>query len=145
MSTEIRVFFPQSLPSRKAVQQSMHDLGFALDIADLEDEFDGCDGFLPMIAREGGEDEETGTEVYVAAARESIETYGIEDLDPALDREISFRWSSDALEGACAFALAAAIAKLTGGAIYDDTAGTVISIDAALQAARDSLKQARAV
>jgi hypothetical protein len=139
MSMEMRVFFSGPLPSRQAVQQVMHDLGLLFGISDIHDALDDCSGFLPMTYKE----KETGTEVYVGSAQKTIDELGIGGLDSSLNREISFRWGGDLMECASANALSMAIAKLTGGVIYDDSEGAVLPIDAALQITRSCLMSAR--
>jgi hypothetical protein len=89
---------------------SAADSNFAITDIDAEG------GFMPMSHGNGPDAHETGVEVYVGSpgsARKRIEDLGIEGIDPKLNNDISFRWSSDLMEGACAMALAAAIATLT--------------------------------
>jgi hypothetical protein len=133
MSMEMRVFFAGPLPTPAAVTQTMQRLGLNFGITDQQSGFDSAAGFMPMSYSKGDEAYETGVEVYVGSARETIDEFGIEGVDPKLNNEISFRWSSNAMEGACAEALAAAIATLTGGVIYDDSEGIIISIETSIK------------
>jgi hypothetical protein len=82
---------------------------------------------MPMSCGKGADTLETGVEVYVSSARETVDELGIEGIDPKLSSEISLRWDGD-MEGACAEALAAAIATLTPGVIWDDSQGAIISV-----------------
>jgi len=143
MSIHMCVFFSGPLPSQLAVQHAMHDFGLPFEITDLTRGLDSYGAFMPMTS---GEEEETGTEVYVDPARERIKELsksGVAGIDPAFDRAISFRFGGDFMECSCAYALSAAIAKLTGGAIYDDSEGAVIPIDTALHRARKCMDIAR--
>jgi hypothetical protein len=72
-------------------------------------------------------------EVYVDSTRATVDELGIEGIDPKLKNEISFRWAGDALEGASAEALAAAIATLTGGVIWENSEGVIISVETAVE------------
>lgn len=83
-------------------------------------------------AAAGDDADETGVEVHVGDAREAIADLGIEGIDPGLDREVTLRWGGDLMECACANALAAAIAKVKGGTIWDDSAGASIAVEGAV-------------
>jgi hypothetical protein len=131
MSMEMRVFFAGPLPTLAAVTQSMQQLGLNFAITDQELGPDNS-GYMPMSYGNGHDARETGVEVHVGSAVESIADLGIEGIDPKLNNEISFRWGGDAMEGACAEALAAAIATLTGGVILEDQEGIIISVETAI-------------
>jgi hypothetical protein len=133
MSMEMFVFFAGPLPTSLAVTQSMHKLGLNFTIADQQSRLDASDGFVPMSYGDGEDVRQTGVEVYVGSAKETIDQLEIEGIDPKLDNEISFRWGSDFMEGACAQALAAAIAHLTGGVIWDESDGAPISVETAVK------------
>jgi len=87
---------------------------------------------MPMSYGKGADALDVGVEVYVGSARDTVDGLGIEGVDPKLNNEISFRWS-DEMEGACADALAAAIATLTHGVIWEDYGGTIISVETAVK------------
>src|SRR5260370_9430743 len=133
MSMEMRVFFAGPMPTPVAVTPSMQRLGLNFAITDRQCEFEAYGGFMPMSYGDGADAHETGVEVYVGSARETIDDLGIEGIDPKLNNEISFRWGGDLMEGACAAALAAAIATLTGGVMWDDSEGVIISVETALE------------
>jgi hypothetical protein len=133
MSMEVTVFFAGPLPTPVAVTQSMRQLGLNFAITDHQSGFDSGGGFMPMSYGEGDDACETGVEVHMGSARETIDDLGIEGIDPKLNNEIWFRWGGDAMQGACAEALAAAIAMLTGGVIWDDSEGVIMSVEAAVE------------
>jgi hypothetical protein len=133
MSMEMRVFFAGPMPTAAALTQSMQRLGLNFAISDHQCEFEAACGFMPMSYGEGADALETGVEVYVGSAKETVDELGIAAIDPNLNNEISFRWGADAMEGACAGALAAAIAMLTGGVIWDDSEGAIISVETAIK------------
>jgi hypothetical protein len=133
MSMEMRVFFAGSLPTSVAVTQSMRQLGLNFTVTGRQSKFDADGGFIPLSYGNGEGVHETGVEVYLGSTRETVGELGIEGIDPNLNNEISFRWAGDALEGASAEALAAAIATLTGGVIWDDSEGVIISVEAAVK------------
>lgn len=138
MSMEIRVFFAGSLPPPMAVTNAMHQMGLNFTISDPEGGFD-TGGFMPMTYGDGKTTSATGTEVYLGSAKETIADLGIEGIDPEREHDISFRWGSDFMEGACAFALSAAIAKLADGVIWDDTSGEIVSIEYAIQTCHEMM------
>lgn len=132
MSMEMRVFFAGDLPKPGDVEAELRALGLGFSMRDVETPIDGYGGFVPMLVGEGDDAEETGVEVHVGAAQESIAELGIEGVDPSLDREVAFRWGGDLMECACANALAVAIARVKGGTIWDDSAGASISVEGAV-------------
>jgi hypothetical protein len=138
MSMHMRVFFAGPRPTPAAVTESMGRLGLDFAITDHELGSDNG-GFMPMSFGKGDDALETGVEVYLGAAGETIDELGIEGIDPKLENEICFRWSSDLMEGACALALAAAIATLTGGVIFEDYEGVIISVETAVEYCREGL------
>ena len=133
MSMEMRVFFAGPVPTPVPVTQSMQRLGLSFTIIDDQRAFDAGSGFIPISYRKGEDAYETGVEAYVGSATETVDRLGIEGIDPKLNNEIWFRWGGDLLEGACAVALAAAIATLTGGVIYADYDGVIISVETAVR------------
>lgn len=143
MSMEMYVFFAGPLPTPAAVTQSMQQLGLNFAITDHQRQFDADDGFVPMSYANGQDVIETGVEVYAGSAKETIDDLGIEGIDPKLENEISFRWGSDFMEGACAEALAAAIATLTGGVIWEDSDNIFISVETAVKYCREMIAAAK--
>lgn len=143
MSMEIRAFFKGPVPAPAEVGRALAAQGLGFALTEPTVALDEARGFLPMTFGAGEDAEETGCEVYVGPAAETIAELGIAGVDPALDREISMRWGGDALEGACACALVAALARLTGGVIFDDAAGAIVTVDTARGYAAELLALAR--
>jgi hypothetical protein len=137
MSMEIRTFFSGALPAPTDVGRALARQGFGFAFAEPTVALDEARGFVPMMLGAGDDAEETGCEVYVGPAAETIAELGIAGVDPALDREVSMRWGGDALEGASACALVAALAELTGGVIFDDAAGAIVTVDTARRTAAE--------
>src|SRR5258708_16515330 len=140
MSMEINVFFQAKLPDKKALSRAMAELGFPLTI--MAGSLERQRGFMPMRLRR----EETGVEFDVfegrAAVEEQvadIEDIAASDIDPRFERSANFRWGGDEdgmLAGLCA---AAALAKLVDGVVFDGEAGKLLSVDAAIALARETL------
>ena len=93
-------------------------------------------------AREGDDALETGTEVYFDPTASTIEEFGIGGVDPSFKTEISFRFGGDMMECVAAEALAAAIAKLTSGIVYEDQEGVLKTVDEAIALAHANLAHA---
>ena len=117
---EMSVFFAGPIPTTAAVTQTMQQLGLNFAITDHQNGFDAARGFMPMSYGKGADALDVGVEVYMGSARDRVDALGIEGVDPKFNNEISFRWSSRLMGGACAEALAAAIATLTHGVIWED-------------------------
>jgi hypothetical protein len=128
MSIEAFVFFSGPLPSAQAVNEAMRQLKLDFAIQDTNYDF-GTSGFVPMTYRVGDDETPTGTEVLQGLAKELVDILATKGIDLNFDHYISFRWGSDFLEGACSLALAAAVATLTGGMIWEDAGGDVLSIE----------------
>ena len=129
MSMLTYVFFAGPLPTPVAVTQSMQRLGLNFAISDPQQ-----GEFTPMTYHEGADTFETGVAIFEGSTAQTIDDLGIEGIDPKLKNMISFCWSTDLREGACAQALAAAIATLTGGVIWVDSAREIISVESAVGA-----------
>jgi hypothetical protein len=117
MSMENNLFFHGDLPSREALTATMREMGFAFTIDPQEFPLDEQQGFMPMTY---GDETATGVEFDLWAGREILDD--ILDgrvLDPKFDRSANFRWGGSMLECAAGYAVAAAMAKLTGGVMFD--------------------------
>lgn len=136
MSMEMRVFFAGPLSPAAAVNDAMRQLGLRFAVKDPAAGF-SLAGFTPVTFGDGAGAKETGTETYLGAAKETIDELGIQGIDAELEHEISFRWGGDFMEGACAFALSAGIAKLTNGVIWEDSSDEIISIEKAIEFCRE--------
>ena len=142
MSMEMSVFFAGPIPTTAAVTQTMQQLGLNFAITDHQSGFDAARGFMPMSYGKGADALDVGVEVYMGSARDRVDAHGIEGVDPKFNNEISFRWSADLMEGACAEALAAAIATLTHGVIWEDYGDTIISVETAVKYCHEFLSAA---
>jgi len=136
MSMLTHVFFAGSMPTPIAVTETMQRLGLNFAISDDQEGLDAYDGMMPMTFRVGADTHGAGVEVYVGSARETIDEFDIEGIDPKLDKEIVFCFS-ESTGAACALALAAAIATLTGGIIFDESEEDIVSIETAVEECRE--------
>lgn len=141
MSMEMRVYFSGSPPMCAAIEAAMAEIGLPFKITSHV-ALDKHSGYLPMTYGSGNDAPETGVEVYFDPKASTIEEFGLEGVDPTFKSEISFSWGGDMMECASAEALAAAIAKLTGGIVYEDTEGTFKTLDEAITLARANLAYA---
>lgn len=141
MSMEMRVYFAGQPPSCEAIERTMAEIGLPFKISEHVT-IENHAGFLPMTCGEGDDAQETGTEVYFDAAASTIEEFGLTGVDPAFQTEVSFRWGGDMMHCASAAALAAAIAKLTNGIVYEDSEGVLLSVDEAIALAQTNLAAA---
>lgn len=137
MSIEMRVFFAGPVPTLDSIVGELRRVSSPLEIDDTTTDLESHTGFLPM--RLGAI--ETGVETYCGLSNETIEDYEIENLVPNLDREFSTRWGSDMNECACALIISATFAKLTGGVIFDDSSGSVLTIDETMLEAQSALDE----
>ena len=116
---------------------TLKELGFE---ADLKHELDGSEGFWPADIAGF----RTGFEVSMGPIDDFVEGYP--DLASELhgqDTETTFVWHSDFAQAGAAMLVAAALAKVTEGLIYEAQDGEFYTIERALQAARELLEVAR--
>lgn len=133
MSVEVHVFFRGKLPAKASLVGSLRDWGFPLTFSPGTGPLDKHEGFVPM--RFGGE--ETGFEFEVISDPADLQEYRQDEIDPALDRCAVFRLG-DMIDLFAAQSVAAALAKLTGGTVYDPEEGRVQPLDDAIAAARST-------
>jgi hypothetical protein len=141
MSMEMRVFFVGPVPTAEALERTMVEIGLPFRITDHVSLGDHS-GFLPMTYGSGNDQEETGVEVYSDPAGPDIDDLGITGVDPTFVNQVSFRWGGDMMACVAAEALAAAIAKLTGGIVYEDTEGVLKTTPEAIALAHTNLAYA---
>jgi hypothetical protein len=141
MSMEMRVFFAGPIPTAQALERTMAEIGLSFRITDHVSLGDHS-GFLPMTYGSGEDLDETGVEVYSDPAAPDIEDLGITGVDPAFVEQLSFRWGGDMMACVAAEALAAAIAKITGGIVYEDTEGVLKTTTEAIALAHTNLAYA---
>jgi hypothetical protein len=132
MSMEIHVLFRGKLPSKAALQKTMRELGFPFSIKPATGSLEQQKGFMPMLL----EREETGVEFDVFDGRAAVEEIAEKDVDPRFDRVASFRWGGDMHECSAAVCGAAALAKLVNGAVLEEGEGKLMSVDEAIEMAR---------
>jgi hypothetical protein len=137
MSMEMHVFYRGKLPTKTAINRAMKELGLPLTITDATRPLEDHIGFMPMRGR--GED--TGVEFDVWSDPAALREINAEGVDPSLDRTANFRWGGDMMELLSAQAVAAAVAKLTGGIVYEAEGGNLQSLDEAIGAARQTLSE----
>jgi hypothetical protein len=142
MSMSAGVFFRGKLPDTAALTQAMQELGFPISVVPPHYSLEGKKGYRPMLLR----DQESGAEFYLDEGRDSVEM-GFADfpdflakVDPGFDRCASFvfggRWS-EVICGTCA---AAALAKLVNGIFWEDQEPLVLTVDEAIEYARETLE-----
>lgn len=140
MSIEKRVFFRGPVPTSSTIDSALASAATGLRLTDPADSIAGSTGFLPMTATLDGKDIQTGVEVYDESRAESFNSLEVDGLPEGADAEVAFRWSGDSLEAYCANALAAALARLTGGAVFEDEERRWLTLEEADQYAKTSLE-----
>lgn len=131
MSMERHVFFRGKLPSKAALARAMKELGFAFSIKPATGPLEQQSGFMPMLLR----GEETGIEFDVFDGRSTIDEFETGEVDQSFDRCANFRWGGDETEMLVALCASAALAKLTGGIVFDEEEGKLLCLDEAIDAA----------
>ena len=124
--------------SRDQLKAALADLGFASTILhDLE----GAEGYWPVDI----DGCRTGVEIYFENNLDELtEDYPV--LAGALegrDGVVTFVWGGDFAEGGAGIALAAAIAKLRAGIVYDPQDAVCLSVEAAAAQAKEMFDYAR--
>jgi hypothetical protein len=136
MSTETHVFFSGPLPSKRALQGAIRELGFGFALTPATGRLEDQDGYMPMRFRR----EDTGVEFDVFDGREAVEEFADIGIDPdRFDRVANFRWSGDLVEAAAGQCSAAALANLVGGIVFDEAEDRLLSPDEAAKAARETV------
>jgi hypothetical protein len=120
------------VPARKELQAALDALGFKVTLDDTYAPFKSS-GYLPCTL----DGEDSGFTIKFADIGESGEL-----PDPlraeigGRDVEISFRWSGDQRELACAMAVGAALSKSFSALIYDPDGRTIVAADELIDKAR---------
>jgi len=135
MSMETHVFFRGKLPTKAALSRAMKALGFPFSIRPGTGSLEHQNGFMPMMLR----GEETGVEFDVYNDNAPFAAFAAKGVDPSLERRASLRWGGDAEEAAATLCVAAALANLMTGVVFDETEGKLLSVDDAIAMARQSL------
>ena len=136
MAEETHVLFHGKLPGKAALNRAMKELGFPVAIRPATGSLEGHSGYLPMVVRH----EESGVEFDVFEGRDAIEELAGKDVDPRFQRSGSFRWGGDENEMLAALCAAAALAKLVDGRVLDEAENKLLTVDQAVERARETLK-----
>jgi hypothetical protein len=118
MAEEVHVFFAGNVPSRTRLSAALRRLGWPFVIERMETRLSDQSGYLPMTLR----GEETGAELFFSAVDDDARQF-VPDLDPLMNRIAHLRWGGSELEMAAALCLAAALADLTQGLIFEEAGG----------------------
>jgi hypothetical protein len=137
MSTETHVFFRGKLPSKAALSRAMKELGFPFSIKPATGSLEQQSGFMPMLLRR----EETGVEFDVYSDQLAVEEFADAGVDQGFERRASCRWGGDFREAVAGMCVAAALAKLTSGVVFDEAENKLLSVEGAIEVARKNLHE----
>ena len=136
MSMEISVLSDERLNSINEWQHAIDAAGFPLRLLGRR-KFADVKGFLPATLRE----KQTGFECYHSDPRELFETY---DDDVHFDHDwkyvLAFVWGGDFVAMQAAWMAAAAYARATSGAVFDEEAGQILTAADALAVVQDMVR-----
>lgn len=115
MSTELHVFLPgQTLPAKAAWQAVLDRLYVPLDLGPGP-ETPKISGFYPMIFR----GKRIGVEAYIDDPHDFTKVYpAVDQLATEVRSVISFRWSSNPKEAACAFGASSALVEAFNATVF---------------------------
>jgi hypothetical protein len=136
MSMETHVFFGGKLPGKAALSRAMKELGFPFSITPATGSLEAQEGFMPMKLR----GEETGVEFDVYGDHAAVEEFADAGVDPAFERRASLRWGGDFQEAVAGMCVAATLAKLVDGVVFDEGEDRLLSADDAIAVARQNLQ-----
>jgi hypothetical protein len=136
MSTETHVFFRGKLPSKASLSRAMKELAFPFSITPATGSLEAQQGFMPMKLR----GEETGVEFDVFADPTAVEEFADAGVDPKFERRASLRWGGDFQEAVAGMCVAAALAKLVDGVVFDEAEDRLLSVEDAIAVARQNLQ-----
>lgn len=124
-----------SLPTGDELTQMLQQDGFAASISPID--WQTQSGFFPIVLA----GHQTGVEITVFPETTAKEFLGQSGRDlSSVKRIVAFRWGSKMPEVICAYALAAMIARHTGGWIYEPHGAGVLSPETALAEAREAME-----
>lgn len=132
MSIELYVLFHGKTPSKAALQRRLKQLELPFSLKSTTGALARQSGYMPMTLR----GEETGVEFDLSDDAETIEELAQKSNAPQLDRMASLRWSSDQLEMAAGYCIAASLAAITSGVVFDEQEGKFLSSEEAIEAAK---------
>lgn len=124
--------------TREGLKVVLAELGFQSTILH---ELEGAEGYWPVDI----DGCKTGVEIYFDSNLEELtDDYPV--LAAALagrDSVVTFAWGGDFAEGGAGIALAAAIAKLQEGIVYDPQDAVCLSVETAISQAKEMFDYAR--
>ena len=135
MSMEVHVLFAGKLPSKAALTRSFKELGFPLVFQRGAASLEQHSGYLPMRLR----GEESGVEFDTCDNRKDVEEVAGKRINPRFTRSANFRWGGDENELTVAQCLAAALAKLVDGAVFDPQEGCLQTVEQAIEQAKKQI------
>jgi hypothetical protein len=131
MAMERHVFFRGKLPSKAALAKAMRDLGFRFTLKPATGSLEQQSGYMPMLLK----GEETGVEFDVFEGRTTIDEFEAGDVHASFDRSANFRWGGNETKMLAALCASTALAKLTGGIVFDEEEGELQPPAEAIEAA----------
>ena len=114
----------------------MKELGFPFSITPATGSLEAQEGFMPMKLR----GEETGVEFDVYGDHAAVEEFADAGVDPGFERRASLRWGGDFQEAVAGICIAAALAKLVDGVVFDEAEDRLLSAADAIAVARQNLQ-----
>jgi hypothetical protein len=136
MSMETHVFFRGKLPSKAGLTHVMKELGLPFSITPATGSLESHFGYMPMKLR----GEETGVEFDVYGDHAAVEEFADAGVDAGFERRASLRWGGDFQEAVAGMSIAAALATLMNGVVFDEAEDRLLSADEALALARQNLQ-----
>jgi hypothetical protein len=136
MSMETHVFFRGTLPGKAVLSRAMKELDFPFSITPATGSLEAQRGFMPMKLR----GEETGVEFSVYGDHAAVEEFADVGVDSGFERRASLRWGGDFQEAVAGMCVAATLAKLLDGVVFDEAEDRLLSVEDAIAIARQNLQ-----
>ena len=136
MSMETHVFFRGALPGKAVLSRAMKELDFPFSITPATGSLEAQRGFMPMKLR----GEETGVEFSVYGDHAAVEEFADVGVDSGFERRASLRWGGDFQEAVAGMCVAATLAKLLDGVVFDEAEDRLLSVEDAIAIARQNLQ-----
>jgi hypothetical protein len=133
---ETHVFFRGTLPGKAALSRALKELEFPFSITPASGSLEAQSGFMPMKLR----GEETGVEFSVYGDHAAVEEFADVGVDPDFERRASLRWGGDFQEAVAGMCVAATLAKLLDGVVFDEAEDRLLSVEDAIAIARQNLQ-----
>jgi hypothetical protein len=129
----------ERVPNKTTLQEAVQSFGFKCEIDEFYQPFE-CSGFLPITLN----GQHAGFEIDFASAEELLAR--LPDLRPQVggrDSTVSFRWSSDSAECACALIVAAALARVVDAVVYYRDGGVFYTAERLIDDGKKLLSESR--